>query len=451
MLAATSWICICLSGCTSSPWAVSKPIAAEPSPASDSGKATAAQPTAHCDSAPAQTGTDKMQAVMSEVQRIGAEDLAARDRLLEDLRRSDPAIWPLVVEQARTTLAYRRRALSDAKPRPAVASDAMDTKLRPAVTPNVADAPTYGVDAIAGSNDMRPLPPVTPNRGDPAISRLPAPEGPAQAVQTTYNVPMPDDWRQRLTAAIAALEAEVPPSPTTPADFVEHARLRLLYAAAGRREDAARPIPGAPPEMQQFLLKEIEGISAWLAAEQTPDPAKRAADAKAAIAEALAKLAEAAPLAIHNLTFCTEVLSYGCLKPFEKYEFTPNQEVLLYAEIENFHSQKTPKGFHTSLRSSYQILNSEGQWVVDHTFPPTEENCRNLRRDYFIGYHLRLPKTMQRGKYTLRLVVEDTQSRKVGQASVEFSVGEAKPAKKEGGKGKGEGGTAPAEVPRPKT
>jgi hypothetical protein len=92
-----------------------------------------------------------------------------------------------------------------------------------------------------------------------------------------------------------------------------------------------------------------------------------------------------------------------------------------------------PGGFHTSLRSSYQILNSQGQWVIDHSFAPTEEDCRNLRHDFFIGYHLRLPKTMRPGKYTLRLVIEDLKARKVGQASIEFAIGEAKPGNKGSG------------------
>ena len=127
-------------------------------------------------------------------------------------------------------------------------------------------------------------------------------------------------------------------------------------------------------------------------------------------------------MALRNLTFCTEVLSYGCLKRFEKYEFTPNQEVLLYAEVENFASEPTPKGYFTSLRSSYQILDAQGRRVAEHAFPATEEYCQNRRRDFFIGYHLCLPKGLPPGKHSLQLVIEDLTSRKVGQGAVEFEV-----------------------------
>ena len=175
----------------------------------------------------------------------------------------------------------------------------------------------------------------------------------------------------------------------------------MLYAAAGRREEAIRPIPAAPPATQEFVSKELAGLSTWLDVEKTPDAARRAAEAKPALTEALEKLAESAPLAVRNLAFCTEVQSYGCTKRFEKYEFQPNQEVLLYAEVENFASEPTSKGYHTSLRSSYQILDARGQRVAEHAFAATEEYCQNRRRDFFIGYHFCLPKGIAPGKYTL--------------------------------------------------
>ena len=160
-------------------------------------------------------------------------------------------------------------------------------------------------------------------------------------------------------------------------------------------------------------------------AEQSPDAAGRAVEAKTALAEALGRLAESAPLVVRSLAFCTEVQSYGCAKRFEKYEFQPNQEVLLYAELENFGTERTPKGCHTSLRSNYQVVDSRGRPIEDHAFAATEEYCQNVRRDYFIGYHLRMPKRIEPGKYSLQLSVEDLKSKKVGQASIEFDVVEA--------------------------
>ena len=117
----------------------------------------------------------------------------------------------------------------------------------------------------------------------PAATRLPAsPTPPGEVMQVSYNEPVTVDGRQRLAEAIAALEAEVPKNPATPAEVAQHARLRMLYAAAGRTDDALQPIPGAPPAAQQFMSKELEGLSTWLDAEETPDDARRAAEARPA-------------------------------------------------------------------------------------------------------------------------------------------------------------------------
>ena len=76
------------------------------------------------------------------------------------------------------------------------------------------------------------------------------------------------------------------------------------------------------------------------------------------------------------------------IKEFESSEFEPGQEVILYAEVENFKSEPTPEGYHTALQSSYQILDSRGQRVAEHEFATTEEYCRNPRRDFFLRYHI---------------------------------------------------------------
>ncbi len=214
---------------------------------------------------------------MAELRQLGTVDAAAQDRLMEDLRQSDPSLWPLVMEQFRATLAYRRRA-----------------------------AERNG----AAAEYAQRLPPTDD-----------------QVTQASYASPTADDQQQ---------------------------------------------------------------------------------------------------LAIRNLAFCTEVLSYGCTKRFDKYEFFQNQEVLLYAEVENFASEPTRTGYHTSLRSNCQILDGRGTQVVKHDFAATEDYCQQPRRDFFIAYRLRLPKQMTPGAYTLRLSIEDLKCHKKGQASIEFTVKEGK-------------------------
>jgi hypothetical protein len=247
-----------------------------------------------------------------------------------------------------------------------------------------------------------------------------------EVAPASYSTPSTSIWRQRLNDAIEALEAETPVNPTTPFEQAQHARLRMLYAAAGRREDAIRPIPDTSLATQQFLSKELEGLSVWLDAEQVPDAARRAAEAKPALAEALTRLGETAPLFVRNATFCTEVISFARIKPFDKNEFVADQEVLLYGELENFVSEPTANGFRTSVRSAYEILDSLGRQIARREFAPTEECCKSVRHDFFMSYRICLPRQIVPGKYLLRLVVQDAVSQKIGQASLEFVVKEGK-------------------------
>jgi hypothetical protein len=140
---------------------------------------------------------------------------------------------------------------------------------------------------------------------------------------------------------------------------------------------------------------------------------------------AAARMGESGSLVVRNMSFCTDVSSYGVYSRFERDEFKPGQEVLLYAEIENFKSESTAKGYHTALASSYRIFDSRGQQVDEQQFALTEEHCQNARQDFFIRYFLWMPKRAYDGKYTLQLSIEDTLNKKIGQASIEFTIKEA--------------------------
>ena len=127
-------------------------------------------------------------------------------------------------------------------------------------------------------------------------------------------------------------------------------------------------------------------------------------------------------LKVHNLAFCTEIHSYGFYKPFATQEFRPGQVVQLYAEVENFTNEECSRGFRTALHSTYRIRDSQGRNVKEHDLGLSEEFCRNARRDYFIRYCFHMPASMDPGRYTLWLTIEDMPGQKFGQASIEFAV-----------------------------
>ena len=134
------------------------------------------------------------------------------------------------------------------------------------------------------------------------------------------------------------------------------------------------------------------------------------------------RLGETAPLVVHNMAFCTAVQGFGATTPFKKAEFPPGQEVVLYTEVENYTVEPMPRGFHTALRSSYQIFDARGQRIADQELPSCEEYCQSPRHDFFVAYKLFLPKRIYNGKHTLQLTIEDLKSHKVGQSSIELTI-----------------------------
>jgi hypothetical protein len=416
-----------------------------------------------------------MQEVMAELQQLGGSDPQSQQKFLADLQQTDPALWPLLLQQLRATAEYRKKyqerttaagGKESANPIEPLSTDLEAARLasaernaKTAATPMLfpSDAASQG-SALLSSRSLSPETSVVqtiflnpqneqrPSNVSPAIhplktsdqSSVASEKTPIQKVNFEKDAPAKLDpvallkdrqvsttdlkWHNELAGAIQALESQVSSSPKTSEDFALHTRLRMLYAMAGCREEAMRPIPDAPGALQDFWSKELFGLTLLWEDGQKPDASRRAAEGKLHLSEALSRLGESAPLLVRNPAFCTAVQSYGCITPFKKNVFLPGQEVLLYAELENFASRSTSKGFHTSLQSSYQILDSRGQRVTDHVFTTTEEYCQNYRRDFYIPYHLRLPVQIASGNYTLQLTVEDLNSKKVGQGSLEFTI-----------------------------
>ena len=128
---------------------------------------------------------------------------------------------------------------------------------------------------------------------------------------------------------------------------------------------------------------------------------------------------------MRNVAFCYAVDSYGQYKEFEKYQFKPNDQALLYAEIDNFSAEQTNRGeWETALSGSYQIYDEQGNKVAERNFPVETELCRNRRRDFFIPYRVYIPK-VNPGRYNLQLTMRDIKSKKTGQSiMIEFTVTE---------------------------
>jgi hypothetical protein len=290
-----------------------------------------------------------------------------------------------------------------------------------------------------------------PMTATPHAPPLPPPGGFAQQAQPpSPPAPQPGAippaaakaWRTCLREAIDELERELkanetvgkPPvtagkqgevqtvSAEMPADRGEReVLLRLLKLAAGRRDEAVRRAAALPAGEQEFWTHQMHTLATLLDPDGAPVPSRRAALALKALRDAEAELAAESSLEVRNLAFCTEVQAFGSFKRFAAAEFEPGQEVLLYAEIDNFRSLETKGGYQTSLQGSYHVLEAGGRSVAEHNFPVDEDFCTSRRRDFFIPFRLYLPK-LAPGDYSLQLTVEDTLAKKFGQGTIAFRI-----------------------------
>lgn len=371
--------------------------------------------------------------ILAELAALGPIQPEAQQRLIEDLRKTPPETWPGLVQTFRASMAYRRRNAERAsgKATEGIAETETTTDVRANSSQPAASNSQTNVAAANSSPSTAPTSATVGASGNavapPALTvSASASNEVVKASQPTTPPTNAATWQQHLDAAINELDRQVRQSPPDGDALANQVHLRLLDLAAGRRDDALRPIPGISPAQQDYWSKQLFALATYLDSQRVTDPGRRSAEAGIHLSGAIASLAEQSPLVVRNLTFCTDVQSYGVLKRIEPAEFKTGQQLLLYAEVENFKSEESPQGFHTSLEARYQILDAQGRRVAHDDLPHTEEHCQNRRRDFFVHYFLTLPKSIYDGNYKLDLTIEDKLAKKIGQSTIDFVVKEKK-------------------------
>lgn len=392
---------------------------------------------------------ETMAEVLRELQSLDYLTPAQQQRLLSELKGHESSAWPQLVRNFRDSLPREPQVAPIVPQAPQGMITGVVATPSPSTPPTATAAPvattvaTAQPAASAVENPATPAQPQivqvsatvpaptiepatttpTPATAVPAAATLPAAPAAPAVLPANANVrSSPGDWQFHLAAAIGALEAQAATTTDAATAAADQSRLGLLYIAAGRRDDALRPVSAIAPEQQEFWSKELTGLAVYLEGVSAGQPAGRSAEAAAHLEAAQNALRERAELVVHNLAFCTEVTSYGVYQPFASTQFKPGQEVLLYAEIENLKSDHRTDGFYTALESSYEIVDAQAKSMDTRSFGVTQETCRNQRRDFFIRYQFFLPKTLADGAYTLKLQIKDSLGQKVGQATIQLSI-----------------------------
>jgi hypothetical protein len=282
--------------------------------------------------------------------------------------------------------------------------------VRPAINPKDHPEARY---SSAGQNPVRQashLEPETPREAKPQDAS-----------------PKSQDPEQLFREALAGMEKQLKNGTSERTAEIAAIRLRLLQALAGQRDAALEPVPNLSPAQQEFLSQQVYALAALVDQQGNALWSRRAALTSEHLQTAADKLSQQAGLLVRNAQLCTEIKSFGSYTTFTKQTFRPNQDVLLYAELDRFKTSNTERGFHTKFHAGYQILDRNGRKIVEKELGLAEEYSPVRRRDYFVSYLVRLPAELQGDEYTLKLMIEDQLGNQVGETSVRLMIEGAAP------------------------
>lgn len=383
----------------------------------------------------------EMSAFIQELEAASHIDPAMRRQIMATAMQTSPELQSQMIRHYRALLALGRKAatVSPAAAEPAAAALPAESSVSP--KPESVVAATH--DEAIEDQKSAPLPTVESTSGverqleallremkkgkvEAAVHTAGSDKGDDRSdrerEKSDDRLPSGTTWEQLVDSAIEKLEERRERRLDSDLREEDEARLRMLYLIADRRDDAVRHIASLEPEMQEFWSKQFFGLATLLNSDLISDRSNRLIESKRNLDEAARWLGESAPLSVRNLAFITSVDSYGVYTPFDDCEFRPGEEVILYAEVENYSCKETARGYHTALRSTFEIFDGDRQKVAEHEFSTNEEYCKNARRDFFTICQFYIPKKLTPGKYVLRLTVADLNGDKAGESSITFHI-----------------------------
>lgn len=234
----------------------------------------------------------------------------------------------------------------------------------------------------------------------------------------------PSRWSHELNQSVVALEKYLEANSDIEPTIRQHheMNLRLLYLAQRNLESAKRPIQGANPREQEYLDHQLTAL--FQATNPDANPSRPRHWAQVAAEQKLAdrQLSALSNLLVSPPVFCTQVDGFGATHKFDKNCFKPEQQVLLYCELEHVTSQRVREGYESRIRGTYEIRDSQGKRIVEQILPMEPDVCSSQRRDYFLVYMIYMPPNIESGKYELVLSMEDLTGNKFGTSKSEFEI-----------------------------
>ncbi len=234
-------------------------------------------------------------------------------------------------------------------------------------------------------------------------------------------VETPVGWNEQLAKTIEIFEAEASSANADQRHRLEQS-LRILQSLKTSMQDSPTQLDSAESnDLKQYWEHQLNALNAIMSNSVDEDQFGAAAtEALKHLRIAASRLRNSADLVLKSSCFCRKVVGFGQYETFPESEFTSNQQVLVYCELENFTPmQQTASGvtnFQTKISSSFWITNEKGDMVQTTDYPVVTDNARNIRNDFFMHLPIRFG-DLPAGSYELQVEVRDFGSGKTAQLS----------------------------------
>lgn len=122
-----------------------------------------------------------------------------------------------------------------------------------------------------------------------------------------------------------------------------------------------------------------------------------------------AGLRSRAQLTLDNMCFCSHIEDFGKFDPIGDSCFQPGQVAIVYARVRNFTSRREGPIHKTVLRGRLEFFDEssrEKPFVTWNDTPKTDVS-RSPKKDFYVNFHIRVPRNWSPGSYTVWITVED--------------------------------------------
>lgn len=251
-----------------------------------------------------------------------------------------------------------------------------------------------------------------PARSEPVATNSPVTPAPSTAA------PIAD----AIKAKIAEQERLVARDPN---NLEEQFRLRMMYLVDGQDDKALAPTDGVNEDIQEIMRGQIQAMmSARSTSERDPATwANRQLDAIETLRQLVRQKAD---LRVPKVELCSAIDGFGRYEPISPPDFRVSARnlVLLYIEVDNFQSEKTPSGMYRTLLSVRQsLLSTTGEELWTQRDENIEDLARQQRSDFYLTIGpLAIPKTLGAGEYVMKVEVEDVIAGKMNSNVARFKM-----------------------------